>query len=352
MAGDGVSGAVGGPPGGARAQAEAWLKRGQLCEAAGTAEGRREAVRCQDAALAAVAGLPGGSETVLRARIWMNRGNALLGLAASGVEPGAAREAVRSYDEALGLLGEAEGRPQETAERGMMAGAAWLNFAAAVQAAAGADGAARVKAGICLERAIARLTPLAQHAPARRNLAGAWLNRAEWLRAGGDRSGAQGAWRRLVAAAEGEAGRDATLLELTLRARHALCVELGECLASPGMAASAEAEEEAGRQVEAGLAEFAAWRGAAEGSRATAGRLFEFGVWFYRTCRSERLAEFLARHTDPADARRVELARAAIHLVRQEILRMDFSDLVAEAGEAQRGLLTALRAVEDGLRAD
>ncbi len=345
-----AAGAGGGGRGGARARAEEWLKRGQLCEAAGTAEGRREALRCQESALAAAAEIAGSPDAVLLARIWMNRGNALLGLAVSGAEAGAAREAVRSYDEALGLLGEAGKGTQETAERGMMAGAAWLNLAAAVQAAGG-DGAWR-EAGICLERAIARLTPLAaEYVPARRNLAGAWMNRAECLRAGGDGAGAQRAWRRLAEVAACEAGRDATMLELTLRARHALCVALGEELAAvgskaPKTIAQTSLEIEAERQVEAGLAEFAAWCGAAEGSRVTAARLFEFGAWLHRERRPERLAEFLARHADPADARRAEIARIAIHLARQEILRTDFSELVAEAGAARRGLLTALSAVE------
>ena len=228
----------------------------------------------------------------------------------------------------------------------MMAGAGWLNRAQAVlQAVAGEAGLRESDAS--LMRAIARLAPLAEaHAPARLNLTRAWMNRASWLREGGDVRGALAACRRVVHLAAGEATRDASMLELALRARQALCVEWKTEPAGGGSSTGTGDDTEAAEQVEAGLAEFAAWRGAAEGSRATAARLFEFGSWLYRTRRLERLAGFLERHADPADPQRVKAARTAIHLVRQGIVRMNLSQLVTETGGKQRALLAALSAVE------
>lgn len=337
-------------------RARAWLRRGQIAESGRGPEQLREAARSHEAGLAALDESRGskteGSELAsglggldwLRVLLWMNRGNALV--AAGGAE--AAREALRSYEEAMRLAGGADGIA--VVERHALLGAAWMNRGVAERAAAPGEPGAKAE-GRCLENAIRELELAVEEgsAPARRNLAGAWLNRAAWCEAAGDQEATFAAWREAARVADPIARQDAVALETGLRARHAFCVAWGKRLIATEPAVAADAGRGALGlfvQVEKGLADFAAWDGKAEASRAMAARLFEFGAWLYRTREPRRLVEFLERHTDPRDARRVEVAREAIRLAQQEILRAGFSEWLDASGGELRGRLQALHELD------
>lgn len=338
---------------GPEALARAWLQRGQILESGRGEAQLREAARSHEAGLAVLGEAAGGVDSAeagwLRALLWMNRGNVLV--AAGGSET--AREAVRSYEAALRFAGAAFGIKEE--ERQALVGAAWMNRGVAERAAApGARGAEAEER--CLENALRELELAAEagSAPARRNLAGAWLNRAAWCEAAGDEAGTFGAWREAARAADPIARQDAVALETGLRARHALCVAWGKRLVATEPAVVSAAAAGALSlfvHVEKGLADFAAWGDGAEASREMAARLFAFGAWLYRTRDPRRLAEFLDRHADPCDAHRVASAREAIRLAQQEILRAGFSEWLDASGGELRERLQALHEIDARLTA-
>lgn len=344
-------------------RARVWLRRGQFCESGRTPEALAEAVRSHETGLkelepvteeeAGSGAAVGAGERRLRALLWMNRGNALLALGRA--EP--AREALRSYDTALALLARGSSGDADAAgevETRAMVGAAWLNRAAAARLAAERDAALAAEEARSLDLAIRELGEAARAGsrPARRNLAGAWLNRAARRERVGDGAGARAAWNRAVETAAPESARDAVALETGLRARHALCVEAGRRLAA-GETPSAAEEAEVILHVESGLEDFSRCDANARtrGAREAADRLFEFGAWFLRLRFPRRLADFLARHGEGAEPARLVAARVAMGMARQEILRTGFADLLSAEGEEARERLRELGALEARLGA-
>jgi tetratricopeptide (TPR) repeat protein len=342
----------------AESQARVFLKRGQILESGRTPEHLIAAWRSHEAGLAALgesgACAQGARATRaegrvrLRALLWMNRANALLAMERAEE----AREALRSYDQTLAILENevaAGEKPQEgrsdSEERvavAAMIGAAWLNRAAAARLAlSGMEG--HQEQGRCLRRAIKGLSVAAEAGltAARRNLAGAWLNLGAWREAAGDGEGALDAWRESVRVAAAETRRDPLALEATLRARHALCVAQGKRHAA-GEEPGAVERAELFAQVEEGLADFEAWSGGAKGAEPIATRLFEFGAWWFQRAAPERLAEFLRRNAGVGRDGRLEAARVAAELARQEILGGGFAELSGERGEERRARLREL----------
>lgn len=288
-----------------------------------------------------------GERERLRATLWMNRGNALLAMEE-------AREAVRSYDEALAILenetlvGEARRRPVQFREEvivGAMAGAAWLNRASAARLGFDGDEGLREQ-GRSLRNAVKRLSASARagHGPARRNLAGAWLNLGAWHDAAGEQEAALGAWREAVRAAAPEACRDPLALAAALHARHAFCVAQGKRHAE-GRVLGAGEQAELFAQIEEGLRDHAARGRGAGVAEPVATRLFEFGAWWFRVAAPERLAEFLNRHAGAGDDARLEAARVAAELARQELLQGGFTELAGRHGEERRARLRELGAL-------
>ncbi len=340
-------------------RARVWLRRGQILESGRSEGDLREAVRSHDAGLAELAravardagrdeagGVAGERERGrLRALLWMNRGNALL---ASG-SPEQAREAARSYDEALAIANRGMAAEMRGESAAMM-GAAWLNRAAA-SALGWPDETGRHEQGRCLRRAIEALFLAAEagQAAARRNLAGAWFNLAAWHEARGEMTAARAAWREAARTAAPEADRDFVALETGLRASHALCVAQARRIVGGEELDEAERRELFAR-VEEGLAACASWTDAGRPAasvnpEATASRLFEFGAWWWHRAAPEALAGFLRRWGDGAGAERLETARVAAEVARQEILQGGFETLAGEGGESRRVRLRELSAL-------
>lgn len=333
-------------------RAEVWLRRGQILESARMASDLHEAVRSHgrgleqlDAPLGAMSEAARVSATRLRVLLWMNKANALLALG----HPEAATEAVGAYDAALALLEGGGGAASGSAEAGAMRGAAWLNRAAAARLSLpGAEGISDEHR--CLMRATRELeaAALAGSRPARRNLAGAWLNLAANRQSAGDETEARAAWRAAVEAAAPEVRRDAVALEASLRARHAFCISQGRRLVSGHGLPEAE-EAELFVIVGQGLADYAAWAGRASMVREVAARLFEFGAWHMQTRAPERLHGYLREHVDGTDPIRLAAARTSLELARQQILGSGFAELMDERGRELRVRLLELGAFAERL---
>ena len=345
------------------ARAKVWLRRGQILESGRSPEQLHEARSSFEAGLAVLADdadaggadVAGGERSRLRALLWMNRGNALL--ATGRAEE--AREALRSYDEALAIAGAIrrdvgqagadrnEGGSGGVVELDAMIGAAWLNRAEAARLA-NAGEAGWIEQGRCLGLAVEALSAAAGagHAPARRNLAGAWLNRAAWHDAAGESAAARDVWREAARAAAELAREDLVALETGLRASHALCVAQARRIAA-GEALDPAERAELSERVEQGLAAFASWGAAASATTAApvASRLFEFGAWWCGRAAPGRLPEFLRRWAGDSDEARLEIGRVAAEYARQEILRFGFEELSGDRGEERRARLRELGAL-------
>ena len=387
-----------------RLEAALLLKRGHLLELRAATEGRAEAMvealrgyeraidlLAKDGDAAAVAGLLAGA--------WLNRGNALLALGTAATRA----EAVRSYDRSIVLLGglAAGGAAVDSAEviawRAPL-GAAWLNRGVALRASASdvtdKEGERlRAEAARAFERAIVELAPCAgEHAGARRNLGAAWTNLG-LLRLGGDPRGAVEAHARALAisgetggendraalwlnlgqarrAASDAAGalealrgvlilvatrekEDLSAADIGLRARHAACTTLCDLLAAEGEAVTEATRgrlAEAAALVDDGLGLLRELGGRAAKVGEPGARLFEFGAWLYRNYGEGQLAAYLTAHLEPVDARKIEIAGAALATARQEIVRRGFQELMGESAARIGDELAGLRAVETRLR--
>jgi hypothetical protein len=349
-----------------------WLWRGRLLILADQPDVVVKGLQSLDQAIGRLQLAGDGADTHAALAIaWMNRGSGLFRLGAKD----ALGEAVRSYDQVIGVLGKAADPDRNTL------GAAWMNRGVglmhledvtetkeALDARLGGAAAAFVNA-------IAQLEPLASSEPAaHRNLASVWANfgllrsrlnepvaaleahqkGVELFRpltatgekaavfelaarlfnlgqaagAAGDPQRALEAGRESLALTAKIGGEDAQARELSLRARHALCVVLGGMLAAGGPDAPGRAERlaEAGDLVEDGLASLAQ-RGAAagDGEKQAGARLYEFGAWLYRTQQPQFLAEYLLEHLGD-DPVRAKIAAAAVQAARQGVVQRNFND--------------------------
>lgn len=381
----------------ARERALLWLWRGRLLVMADQRDVVVKGLHSLDQAIVrlSAAGNRAGAEEAL-VIAWMNRGSGLFRMGSRD----ALAEAVRSYDQAVAVLEHIDG-PRNTL------GAAWMNRGVGLMHLddpkdAPESAAARLAdAAKSLERAVSVLEPLAAAQPmAQRNLASTWANLGILRTRLHDAAGAADAHRQAVtlfrpiaaeggvresfelaarlfnlgqacgAAAEPEAalaaGREALaiisalptddpqIVELGLRARHALCVILGGLLAA-GRAKAADPMraarlEEAGDLVEDGLAALRG-RGELPEGLATAGaRLYEFGAWLYRTQQPQFLGEFLLDHLDDGNAR-MSIAAAAVQVARQAMVQSDFTATLGGDMDRMLDLLQDLGAVETRLKA-
>jgi tetratricopeptide (TPR) repeat protein len=385
----------------ARLAAALWLKRGHLLEAwsgvGGGAQAVMEALRGYDRAVALLQKTGAADADVsLLAGAWMNRGNALQRLGSEA----ARLDAIRSYDRTIMLLGAGEvaGAAEEAMARAVTLGAAWLNRGAACRRGEGE--ASRAEATRSFERAIAELAPLADARPmARRHLASAWtnlgllrqenkdargaveaheaalriaaggadatseasandlaalrLNLGMARRGVGEHAAALEHFRKAVAALASREETDAAAADLALRARHAACVVLGEQLAAEGDEVTETTRArlgEAATLVEEGLALARFWAPRGGVGREPGARVFEFGAWLYRSFGRGQLAPYLQAHLEPADAMRIEIARVAVDLARQEIMQKGFEHLMGDAAGDVAAELAGLREVEERLR--
>jgi hypothetical protein len=270
------------------------LRRGQEHEAQGEFT---SAIAGYESVIVALRALPLADDEVQRSLgvAWMNRGNALQKLAASdATESRRQSEAAASYDEAIHLFVTLP--PGIAAYRNHL-GAAWLNRGHAF------IGVNDAEAARCFNEAIAALVelPHGENAAYRLNLAGAWTNLAhvEIANAPGHARAAAAAALKLVTEA---ATSDLTCAEMSLRARRALAMSLGELLRAadvrgePIDALAAEASD----ALEEGLVLARSWETRAVAQlRPLALRLFRLGAQIYRVHQPHFLAEYLLEQLAP-----------------------------------------------------
>ena len=282
-----------------------WLRRGQTCEAQATPAALDEAVRCYNEAIAQLTTLlssvsrPPSPEFQRRlAIVWMNRGNALQKQwHAEDLE-----ESVRSYDQAIGLLGASSQGPEEFAARNSL-GAAWMNRGQALHRQGTAPALTEALRSQREAIAVLRTLPLQQDIAYRLNLAGALVNEANILLGDGLR-------RHDQARTSAEASLALVLTQeaihphaagLALQARRALCDAIGQLLVANTTHLSVSAlADEAGDGVDDGLALARLWEQKGRRDlRPLAERLFHFGVQLYRLHQPQFLAEFVLESLDP-----------------------------------------------------
>lgn len=274
--------------------AEAALQRGQVHESQGEFAA---ALHCYDHAIVLLrAHVPVSTESRrLLGVAWMNRGNAeqkrfpLPGETHAQLRA----RAVAAYDEAIAILG-ALPFDERPALRNHL-GAAWLNRGHALLDAPTPHQAAR-----SFRRAVAilRLLPLDDHPSYRLNLAGAWINLAHTRSPRSPKSAVESA-RRGLALVEPQADTDLACAEMSLRARRALVIAIGELLRAPTAdARTCDAlTSEATDAIDLGLALARRW-GDRSGSHLgpLALRLLRLGAQLYRVHQPHFLAEFLLEH--------------------------------------------------------
>ncbi len=378
----------------AAARSTLWLKRGHLCEAAGTAEAAAQALECYGRAIASIDGLTGPGPTVGRAVAWMNRGNVLQRYR----DEKAWLEAVRCYDQTVGWLGTLSDQGKVDAELAGMLGAAWMNRGSALRRFNKIeqwDDALK-----SFEQSLGLFQQLAAANPALTpNVVAAWGGRAEakmalgepaeaarshsqalaTLRAFSEKTGQQlepwdyadinfqlgqalaqaddteGALRelRVVLALIAADERDEVPAGiLGLRARHAICVILGAQLTVAAKDAG-ELRAEVGDLAEDGLALAAVWKERGEeeliGGPGLGLRLFEFGAWLYRTQQPQFLAEFIGEHLGEVPGPRAQVAAQVLAQAKQEILQRPLPNLTSAEISRTQALIEGLRALETRL---
>ncbi len=320
------------------------LRGGQGIEARGEF---RAALAFYDEAIATLGALPSDDFEVRRVHgvAWMNRGNALQKIA----DRSSLASAVEAYDVAIALL---QRLPVETtpAHRNHL-GAAWLNRGHALLTANDATGAVA-----SLERAIAHLEtlpltpPSDENAAYRLNLAGAHVNLAH-ARLGVAPTQAADSARTALALLAPVERRDLAFAEMSLRARRALVVAIGEQLVGARDVAALAAEASDVIDDGLALARDAENRGAT--LRPLALRLFRLGAQLYRAHQPHFLAEFALENLAPEafgpDAEFRSVASETITAALDDLRRPQL--LVAGASATEKLLATAaaLRSVQKQL---
>lgn len=376
------------------------LWRGRLLVTSAQPEAIVAGLRSLDQAISRLKALGDADAQTLNdlSTAWMNRGAGLFRL----VSPEALRESVRSYDEAIAVL---QRNPDHRAS--IPLGAAWMNRGVGLMHLCEnetADSPAVLTERLAaaddsLGNAISQLTGIAEtgQPAARRNLASAWANLGLLRARRKDPAGAFAAHRQSVelfrasiggdapetldlatrllnlaqaAGATGEtdaalaAGREARLLaesvestlphasELSLRARHTICVALGGQLARSSTPTPEQAarQQEAFQLVDEGLGKLNANANASPEEQATGTRLFEFGAWLYLAKQPEKLGAWLSAHLGD-DPDRARIAEEAVRRARQSILQRGFDDASHGGMTGMLDILQSLAPVEERLKA-
>jgi tetratricopeptide (TPR) repeat protein len=329
----------------------AWMNRGSGLFRLGSREALAEAVRSYDQAIAAME-LRTGVDANMLGAAWMNRGVGLMHLEepAEAKESVAARlaDAVKAFEKAAGLLEPLAAGGQVAARRNLAS--VWSNLGmlrARLDDAAGALDAHR--------RGVELFRPLAAEGGAADvfDLAARVFNLGQACGAAGEGDAALLAAREAMELAEGVHLGEPQVIELALRARHAVCVALGARLAAGRAQAEDPARKallaEAGDLVEDGLAAFKGRPELPAGVAQSAARLYEFGAWLYRTQQPQFLGEFLLEHLgdDPA---RAQIAAAAVKAARQALVQRGFNETMGGDMARVAEMLQDLGAVEERLK--
>jgi tetratricopeptide (TPR) repeat protein len=333
--------------------AAAWMQQGQTLEAQGRAA---EAVRAYDEAIALLRRDPARGIEIRRQLgvAWMNRGNALQKLSWEGT-PESARAnlgaAASAYEESIALF---RSLPLDVPLHRNHLGAACMNRGHALLAAN--DLPAAIAA---FEEAVDHLghLPLAENPAYQLNLAGARVNLAH-CRLGHASLQARAEAKASLDLVDVFASERLEFAEMSLRARRALVMALGELLVTAESARqpTAELASEVSDAIDDGLALARTWeaRGARH-LRPLAGRLFRLGTHFYRMYQPHFLAEFVLENLAPGEAGEGFADDAEFRAIAADSLQEALAELqrpqllVAGTAAAQRMIETA-RSLRDAQR--
>lgn len=328
----------------------AWMNRGSGLFRLGSREALAEAVRSYDQAIASMELRTGVDVNTLGAA-WMNRGVGLLHLD----EPNETKESVAArlgdattaLEKAAGLLEAAAAGGQKAARRNLAS--VWSNLGIARARRDDAAGALEAhRRGVELYRPLAASGGAAE----RFELAARLFNLGQMAGAANETETALTAAREAMELAESVQLGDPQVIELALRARHAVCVVLGGRLAA-GRAQAEDAKRsellaEAGDLVEDGLAALKGREDLPAGVAQTAARLYEFGAWLYRTQQPQFLGEFLLEHLEGSEAR-ARIAAAAVKAARQAVVQRGFNETMGGMDRVL-GMMQDIVAVEERLK--
>lgn len=274
---------------------------------------------------------------------WMNRGNVLQKIAASPRtdEHASIATAIAAYDEALALF---HTLPPAVAAYRNHLGAAWLNRGHTLL---GCDDAAAARS---FEQAIATLAalPLAENPAYRLNLAGAWANLAH-LEIAAAPTRARASAARALDLVLAPAAENLACAEMSLRARRALVMALGELLRAAETARQPidALATEATDAVDDGLLLARQWesRGCTQ-LRPLVLRLFRLGAQIYRLHQPQFLAEFLLENLAPgAFAGDPEFDAAAAESLAQALADLSGPQLLLSGTPTTERLLATTRAL-------
>jgi tetratricopeptide (TPR) repeat protein len=333
------------------ALASAWMNRGSGLFRLGSREALAEAVRSYDQAIAAME-LRTGVDANMLGAAWMNRGVGLMHLDApdEAKESAAARlaDAAKALEKAAAVLEPATAAGNAAARRNLAS--VWGNLGMLRTRREDAAGAVEAhRRGVELFRPVAAQGGAAEVF----DLAARVFNLGQACTAAGDADAALEAAREAMELAEGVHLGEPQVVELALRARHAVCVVLGGRLAAGQALAEDPARKallaEAGDLVEDGLAALKGREDLPDGVAQTAARLYEFGAWLYRTQQPRFLGEFLLEHLGAGEAH-ARIAAAAVKAARQARVQSGFGETLGGGAEGLSGMLQDLAAVEARLR--
>jgi tetratricopeptide (TPR) repeat protein len=320
-----------------------WLQRGQKLEAEAQLN---EAIAAYDQVIESLRGaiLEGDIERRrLLGLAWMNRGNALQKIAPTPQLDAS----VRAYDEAISLF-ESLPLDSEPAFRNHL-GAAWLNRGHALILAADTSSAKS------FEQAIGHFEqlPPSNDPYFRLNLAGAWTNLAH-ARLRSMPESARVAARRALTLLAGVEHTHENFAAMSLRARRALAMSLGEILRATNRESVADLVSEATDAIEEGLSLARDFEGAGYAHfRPLAARLFQMGAQLYRVQQPHFLSEFILENlAAPGFATDPEFRAIAAEALEAALVELKRPQLfIAGSSEADRMLDTArsLRATQQRL---
>lgn len=312
--------------------AHAALARGHTRESEGALE---EALKGYDEAIGILSAWPGPPPAGVCRDLgvaWMNRGNVLQ----RQEHPTALTDADAAYDRAIALLSLLPAAADPVF--GNSLGAAWLNRGRALHRRGTPESIAAAVDAYANSIDVLRALPLDANPWFRINLAGAWMNKANVLMGLGDPnrvSEARSAAKESLALVVTGEQAEPIFADIGLKARRVQCDALGQLLVTPDpLNDVVELTAEASDTVDDGLTLVRHWeqKGLA-GFRPLGLRLFLFGARLYARHQPQFVAEFLLENLDPettpgAFAGVEEFHRVAAEAIAQTRARLNATGMI------------------------
>ncbi len=312
--------------------AHAALARGHARESEGVLD---EALKGYDEAIGILSAWPGPPPTGVCRDLgvaWMNRGNVLQ----RQEGPSALTDADAAYDRAITLLNLLPLAADPAF--GNSLGAAWLNRGRALHRRGTPDAIAAAVDAYAKSIEVLRTLPLEVNPWFRINLAGAWMNKANVLMGLGDAtrvSEARAAAKASLALVVTDESAEPIYADIGLKARRVQCDALGQLLVTPDpLNDVAELTAEASDAVDDGLTLVRHWeQKGLPAFRPLALRLFLFGARLYARHQPQFVAEFLLENLDPettpgAFAAVEEFHRVAAEAIAQTRARLNQTGMI------------------------